>query len=288
MISTLPATFDHFDTNASLRPHEDAVAGGYTRMNAPQRDLFARRFSNVDTSLPRAMAEIPGAAEFIRPPDQLERGVSRIRASSTPPWRGPLPEGMEHFNKSVHCDWMCIGTRAFGPLDGTWTGAAAGAASDVGTRVVSDALVIVNRAYWLVQVTTVASHSEFTDCVKRRVHTLGAMRALTADGEAANHSGNVADLLTHYGVSFARLGAPYHPHHNGPVETMVKLLKPSSSTWVGLPASRSRRTGRSSSRTPPTSSTSCLACLCKGAVLARRWTGLRPTFPTFAPSAARP
>jgi hypothetical protein len=51
------------------------------------------------------------------------------------------------------------------------------------------------------------------------------MRTLTADGEAASHSGNVADLRTHYSVSFARRGAPYHPHHNGPVETMVKLLK---------------------------------------------------------------
>jgi hypothetical protein len=132
---------------------------------------------------------------------------------------------MEHFNQSVHCDWMCVGTCAFGPLDGTWTGAAAGAAADVGTRVVSDALVMVYRAYRLVQVTTVASHSEFADCVERRIHTLGAMRTLTADGEAANHSGNVADLRTHYGVSFARRGAPYHLHHNGQVETMVKLLK---------------------------------------------------------------
>jgi hypothetical protein len=71
-------------------------------MNAAQRDLFARRFSHIDTSRLRAMAEMPGAAEFTRPPDQLERGVSRIRASSTPQWRGPLPEGVEHFNQSVH------------------------------------------------------------------------------------------------------------------------------------------------------------------------------------------
>jgi hypothetical protein len=54
---------------------------------------------------------------------------------------------------------MCVGTSAFGPLEGTWTGAAAGAAADVGTRMVSDALVMVDRAYRLVQVTTVASHS---------------------------------------------------------------------------------------------------------------------------------
>jgi hypothetical protein len=136
-------------------------------MNSAQRDLFARRFSHIDTSRLRAMAEMPGAAELTRPPDQLERGVSRIRASLTPPWRGPLPEGMEHFNQSVHCDWMCVGTRAFGPLDGELVGAAAGAAADVCTRVVSDALVMVDRAYRLVQVTTVASHSEFADCVER-------------------------------------------------------------------------------------------------------------------------
>jgi hypothetical protein len=120
---------------------------------------------------------------------------------------------------------MCIGTRAFGPLDETWTGAAAGAAADVVTRVVSDALVLVDSAYRPVQFTTVASHSEFADCVERRIHTLGAMCTLTADGEAANHSSNVTSLRAHYGVSFARQGAPYHPHHNCPVETMVKLLK---------------------------------------------------------------
>jgi hypothetical protein len=225
ILGTLPATFDRFNTNASLRPLEGAATGAYARMNGAQRDLFARRFSHIDTSRLRAMAEMPGAAEFTRPSDQLERSVSRIRASSTPPWLGPPPEGMEHFNQSVHGNWMCVGTRAFGPLHGTWTGAAAGAAADVGTRVVSDALVMVDRAYRLVQVTTVASHSEFVDCLDRWIHTLGAMRTLTADSDTANHSGNVADIRTHCGVSFARRGAPYHPHHNIQVETMIKLLK---------------------------------------------------------------
>jgi hypothetical protein len=54
---------------------------------------------------------------------------------------------MEHFNQSVHCDWMCVCTRAFGPHDRTWAGAAAGAAAGVSTRVASDALVMVDRAY---------------------------------------------------------------------------------------------------------------------------------------------
>jgi hypothetical protein len=155
------------------------------------------------------MADMPGAQSFTRPPDILERGVSRVRASSTPSWWGALPEG-EHFNQSVHCDWNGIDTRAFGPLDGMWAaGAAAGPAADIGTRVVNDALVMVDRAYRIVHAVTVASHSRFEDCVERWAHTLGAMRTMTVDGESANHSANVGDLSRHY----------------GPVETMIHLLK---------------------------------------------------------------
>jgi hypothetical protein len=62
MLCTLPATFDRFDTNASLRPVEGTAAGAYTCMNSAQRDLFARRFSHIDTSRLRAMAEMPSAA----------------------------------------------------------------------------------------------------------------------------------------------------------------------------------------------------------------------------------
>jgi hypothetical protein len=91
MLGTLPATFDLLDTNASLLPLEGTAAGAYTRMNSAQRDLFTRRFSHIDTSRLRAMAEMPGAAEFTRPPDQLERGVSHIRASSTPQVAGASP-----------------------------------------------------------------------------------------------------------------------------------------------------------------------------------------------------
>jgi hypothetical protein len=135
-----------------------------------------------------------------------------------------LLEG-EDFNQSVHCDWMYIGSRAFGPLDWTWTGgAAAWPASDLGTRLVSDVPVKANRAYRLVLVVTVASRSEFAECVEKWVHTLGAMR-MTADGESANHSTNVVGICTNYCVLFEQRRAPYHPHHNGPVETMVKLLK---------------------------------------------------------------
>jgi hypothetical protein len=154
---------------------------------------------------------------------------------------GTLPATFDHFDTYT----------SLLPLDGTWTGAAAGAASDVGTRVVSDALVM-------------------------------------ADGEAANHSGNVTDLRTHFGVSFARRGAPYHPHYNGPVETMVKLLK-------AVVVDMGRVAGLSIAAHWPlliahaaTSSTACLECLCKGVVLARRWTGLPPTSATIAPLAARP
>jgi hypothetical protein len=171
------------------------------------------------------MANMPGAAGFTRPPEILERGISRVRASSAAPWRGPLPEG-EHFNQSVHCDWMCIGTRAFWPLDGTWgANPVAGPAPDLGTRVVNDALVMVDWAYRVVRVVTVASHSEFADCMENWVHSLCAMRTLSADCESANHSANARELRQHYGVSFDRRNAPYHPHHNGPVKTMVHLLK---------------------------------------------------------------
>jgi hypothetical protein len=88
MVGTLPATFHWFDTNVLLPPADDAEAGAYSRMNAAQRDLFARRSSHIDTARLRSMADMPSAREFTRQPDQLERGVSRIRASSTLLWRG--------------------------------------------------------------------------------------------------------------------------------------------------------------------------------------------------------
>jgi hypothetical protein len=95
----------------------------------------------------------------------------------------------------------------------------------LGTRVANDALVMVDRAYRVVRVVTVASHTEFADCMENWVHSLGAMRTLSADGESANHSANARELRQHYGISFERRNAPYHLHHNGPVETMVHLLK---------------------------------------------------------------
>jgi hypothetical protein len=86
-------------------------------------------------------------------------------------WWGPLPEG-EHFNQSVHCDWMCIGTRALGPLDGTWgANPAARQASNAGTRVVNNALIMDDLASHVVRVVTVALHSR----VRRLRGELGAL-----------------------------------------------------------------------------------------------------------------
>jgi hypothetical protein len=136
------------------------------------------------------VADMPGGSNFTRPPDELTRGVSRMRSSNAPAWRGPLSEA-EHFNETVHCQWMCVGTRAYNVGETPWgTGAV-----DTTARVVNDALVMVDRAYRLVMVVPAASHAEYSDCVERWVHTYGAMCTLAADGEPANH------LRVHYCIS---------------------------------------------------------------------------------------
>jgi hypothetical protein len=81
-------------------------------MNDAQRLLVARRFGYMSTDNLKHVANMPNGSAFTCPPDELSRGVSRMRSSNALAWRGPLPEN-EHFNQTVHCDWLCVGTRAY-------------------------------------------------------------------------------------------------------------------------------------------------------------------------------
>ena len=218
MLRTLPYSFDRFDTNANLRPAPES--GGWPALTASQRDMISRRFGRVAEGRLRVIADYPGAASFPRPPPDAARALSAARRHNASPWRGPQ-EG-EYFNETVHADWLCLGARAF----------ARGASTDTDSQpyVVSDALVMVDRATRLVMVTPVASHSEFADCVEGWIHRYGCMRTLATDGEPANLSDAHTLLRTHYGIAFRRVNAPYHSHHNAPAETTVHQLKRLAST----------------------------------------------------------
>ena len=155
-----------------------------------------------------------------------EHAGDRIRRTPRNDWRGSLGPH-DYFNRVVHADWLCLSERAYISSDADLRDTIAFTpASDPSTsRVITDALVLVDRATRLVMVCLVTSHAEFSDAVGKWCLAYGTPHSIFSDGETANTSRTVQQSRLHMGIPFQRTNAPYHPHQNGAVETVVHALK---------------------------------------------------------------
>ena len=221
---TITADLDAHGTNAAL--HDNSTSC-WRDLDPTRRAILAARFPGVPDNTLAQLANSDAGIAFA--PDVGPHGPARVQRTPTGAWRqapGTDQDRIEYFNEEVSTDWLCLRSETHADAADSTSPVFSTRVHDLsGTAVVKDALILIDRATRVSMAVLVSSHAEYAACVERWIHHHGVMRTLASDGEPANRGPDLQALRREYGIPFTKYNAPYHPHHNGRVESFIALLK---------------------------------------------------------------